>query len=81
MTKVLVSFDEKLLRRIDRAARAGDKSRSSYLSDLAEADVKRRSGPGRTPAVRAALKEIDGLFDQSPAGDSTDAIRSSRDSR
>ena len=36
MAKVLVSFDEKLLKRIDRAAKAGGESRSAFLARLAE---------------------------------------------
>jgi len=81
MTKVLVSFDDRLLRRIDRAAQAGEKSRSAYLSELAEEDVRRRSGPGKSPVVKAALNEIDRLFADSPPADSTEAIRAARDSR
>ncbi len=81
MTKVLVSFDDRLLRRIDRAAQAGNKSRSAYLSGLAESDMSRRSGPGATPAVQAALRKLDQLFAGGPEMDSTDAIRAARDSR
>ena len=81
MAKVLVSFDDKLLRRIDRAARVGGQSRSAYLSRLAEDDAARRSGPGRNPAVRAALGKLDELFAAAPPGDSTAAVRAARDSR
>jgi len=81
MAKVLVSIDDRLLRRIDRAAQAGKKSRSAYLSDLAESDMSRRSGPGATPAVRSALRKLDQLFVDAPAADSTETIRAARDSR
>lgn len=81
MAKVLVSFDDRLLRRIDRAAGASGKSRSAYLSQLAESDVARGSGPGKTPAARAALRDLDRLFAAAPAGDSTAAIREARDVR
>jgi len=81
MAKVLVSFDDMLLRRIDRAARAGGKSRSAYLSELAEGDAARRSGPGKTSRSRAALRELDRLLVDAPATDSTAAIRAARDTR
>jgi metal-responsive CopG/Arc/MetJ family transcriptional regulator len=81
MAKVLVSFDDKLLRRIDRAAKAGGRSRSAYLSDLATSEMARREGPGGAPSVRAALRSLDRLFADSPAEDSTAAIRSERDAR
>jgi metal-responsive CopG/Arc/MetJ family transcriptional regulator len=81
MAKVLVSFDDKLLRRIDRAATASGKSRSAYLSDLAESEAARETGPGRTPSARAALRRLDRLFGDSPAEDSTEAIRAERDAR
>jgi hypothetical protein len=81
MAKVLVSFDDKLLRRIDRAARESGKSRSAYLSDLAESEAARGTGPGKTASARAALRRLDRLFDDSPAEDSTAAIRAERDAR
>jgi hypothetical protein len=81
MAKVLVSFDDMLLRRIDRAASASGKSRSAYLSQLAESDAARASGPGKTPAARAALRKLDRLFADAPADDSTAAIRAARDTR
>jgi hypothetical protein len=81
MAKVLVSFDEMLLRRIDRAAKAGGLSRSAYLAQLAESDAAQGVGPGKAPAARAALRELDQLFSAAPAGDSTAAIRAARDAR
>jgi len=81
MAKVLVSFDDKLLRRIDRAAKASGRSRSAYLSDLAESEAARGEGPGRRPEARAALRRLDRLFQGSPVEDSTDAIRAERDAR
>jgi metal-responsive CopG/Arc/MetJ family transcriptional regulator len=79
--KVLVSFDDRLLRRIDRAARSRGLSRSAYLSQLAEGDAGRESGPGRSPAVRTALRDLDRLFAHAPPGESTAAIRAARDAR
>jgi hypothetical protein len=81
MAKVLVSFDDMLLRRIDRAAGASGKSRSAYLAQLAENDAARVGGPGKSPATRAALRELDRLFAATPADDSTAAIRAARDAR
>jgi len=81
MAKVLVSIDDRLLRRIDRAARASGRSRSAYLSQLAESAAARGSGPGKTAAARAALRKLDRLFAAAPAEDSTAAIRVARDAR
>lgn len=79
MAKVLVSIDDQLLKRIDRAAESRGSTRSAYLAGLAEADVLRAGGPGRTPGVRAALVQLDELFDGSPVADSTELIREDRD--
>jgi metal-responsive CopG/Arc/MetJ family transcriptional regulator len=81
MSKVLVSFEDRLLKRIDRAARARGMTRSGYLASLAESDLSRAEGPGKDPAVRAALRKLERLFADSPAFDSTAAIRADRDSR
>jgi metal-responsive CopG/Arc/MetJ family transcriptional regulator len=81
MAKVLVSFDDRLLRRIDRSARASGQSRSAYLAQLAAEDVSRAAGPGKSAAARAALRSLDRLFADAPADDSTAAIRAARDAR
>ena len=81
MAKVLVSLDDALLRRIDRAAQARGLSRSAYLARLAERDLARLSGPGVSPSVRRALARLDELFAGGPAEDSTAAIRAERDAR
>jgi hypothetical protein len=80
-TKVLISVDQQLLRRIDRAARAEGLARSAYLARLAEQDLARTFGPGRDPAARRALRSLDRLVDGAPSGDSTAAIRAERDAR
>jgi hypothetical protein len=77
MAKVLVSLEDGLLRRIDRAARSRGLTRSAYLAELAENDA-RTTAPGRIPSVRAALRELDLLFAGAPAGESTAAIRDAR---
>ena len=79
--KVLVSLDDALLRRIDRMASAHGLTRSAYIAQLAERDAARVGGPGGTPAVQAALRDLDRLFASAPAGESTMAIRSGRDAR
>lgn len=81
MVKVLVSLNDALLRRIDRIAKARGLSRSAYLAELAERDAARTSGPGATPAARRALGQLDELFAQGAAEDSTSAIRAERDAQ
>jgi hypothetical protein len=80
VAKVLVSFEDSLLRRIDRAARSRGVTRSAYLAELAEHDA-RRSAPGVSPAAKAALRRLDGLFVAAPADESTAALRAERDAR
>jgi hypothetical protein len=79
MAKVLVSFDEQLLKRIDRAAGASGQTRSGYLAWLAETQIGCGSGPGRSPGARRAINALDRLFVDSPPGDSTAAVRAERD--
>ena len=82
MAKVLVSIDDRLLARIDRAARASGLTRSAYLSGLAARDVGSAVGPGRERKVRRALRRLDKLFHgRSTREDATAAIRAERDAR
>jgi metal-responsive CopG/Arc/MetJ family transcriptional regulator len=81
VTKVLVSLDDELVRRIDRLARKQGLSRSAYLARLAEHDLARAAGPGTTPAARRALAVLDRTLAAAPAEDSTVAIRAERDAR
>jgi metal-responsive CopG/Arc/MetJ family transcriptional regulator len=81
MMKVLVSLNDTLLRRIDRIANARGLSRSAYLAELAEHDVTRWEGPGKSRAARRALSHLDELFADGPAEDATVAIRAERDTR
>lgn len=80
MAKVLVSFNDGLLRRVDQTAKARGLSRSAYLAGLAENDTI-RSAPGASRAARRALARLDQLFAGSPTEDSTSAIREDRDAR
>jgi metal-responsive CopG/Arc/MetJ family transcriptional regulator len=82
MVKVLVSMDERLLARIERAAKESGLSRSAYLSRLAAKQMQSASGPGRDRKVRRALKRLDALFGASSVPeDATAAIRAERDAR
>jgi hypothetical protein len=74
-------MDERLLRRIDRAARQRGLSRSAYLAELAARDVGLARGPGSTAQARGALRRLDGLFGRLPHEDPAEAIRSQRDAR
>jgi metal-responsive CopG/Arc/MetJ family transcriptional regulator len=81
MTKVLVSLNDALLRRVDRIAKARGLSRSAYIAELAERDLARSDGPGATRTARRALSRLDKLFAGAPVEDSTIAIRAERDAR
>ncbi len=82
MAKILVSVDERLLVRIDRAARSAGLTRSAYLANLATRDLGDERGPGATRRARHAATRLDRLFDARPHGeDATAAIRADRDAR
>lgn len=83
VAKVLVTFENKLLRWIDRAAHAAGLSRSGYLAGLVERERAELKGPGATPESRRALAEMDRLFaaNDTPGEDSTALVRAMRDSR
>ena len=78
---MLVSFDDRLLRRIDRAAKAIGMTRSGYLADLAARDLGMAKGPGATRRTRGALRRLDALFAQLPHDEGAAAVRSQRDAR
>ena len=81
MAKILVSVDNKLLARIDKAARALGLTRSAYLSRLAAREVEVSNGPGRVAATRHALRRIDELFATNKhETDITRVVRQERDS-
>jgi metal-responsive CopG/Arc/MetJ family transcriptional regulator len=82
MAKILISVDEKLLARIDRAARALGLSRSAYLARLAAREALAPNGPGRAPAARRAIRRIEELFaTNGHEEDMTEAVRRERDSQ
>lgn len=79
--KVLLSLDERLVRRIDRAARKLGLSRSGYVARLVERELGDGKGPGRSPASRGALRRLDRLFSANAHSDPAGAIREERDAR
>jgi hypothetical protein len=79
--KILLSLEERLVRKIDRAAHRLGLSRSAYIAQLAERDVGGGKGPGRTPAARAALRRLDRLLGSNPHPDAARAVREERDAR
>jgi len=82
MAKVLVSFDDRLLAGLDRAARRDGLSRSAYLSRLVARELDQRQGPGRAAHVRRTIDRLDRLFaDQGTREDATEEIRGERDAR
>jgi hypothetical protein len=78
MARIWLSFDDALLRRINRVAEASGKSLSTYLSELAAYDAGAMNHRMTTEA-RLALSSLDRLFADSPAGESTSVVRAMRD--
>jgi len=76
--RVLISIDDRLLARVDRAATRKGLTRSGYLADLATRDIGAGGGPGLDPGVRAAIRALDALFADAPPFDPTAAIRAVR---
>jgi metal-responsive CopG/Arc/MetJ family transcriptional regulator len=82
VAKVLITLEDNLLRRIDRATRERGLTRSAYMAQLAERDLDQEVGPGADPEVRAALASLRELFARNgTVGDSTAIIREERDKR
>ncbi|MGI8727031.1 MAG: hypothetical protein ACR2K6_05055 [Solirubrobacterales bacterium] len=82
MSKVLVSLEDDLLKRVDRVAGSRGMTRSAYLSELAESGLRRQGGQGTTGRAKRALKKLDRLMEApTPGGDSTQMIRAERDAR
>ncbi len=79
--RVLISVDDRLLVRIDRAAARRGQTRSGYLAELANRDIGGGGGPGTDPTAAAALQALDDLFADAPAFDPTAAVRGVRGSR
>jgi hypothetical protein len=82
VAKVLLSIDDELLARIDRAARRAGLSRSAYLARLAARELGTARGAGADPRARRAAAALDTLFRERGAlEEATAAVRADRDSR
>lgn len=87
MAKVLVSIDDRLLRRIDKEAAQRRVTRSALLSEFAAQGLGPALGPGARPEVHEALADLDALAAEAeaagelPPGDTTADIRAMRDER
>lgn len=80
--KVLLSLDDRLVARIDRAAAELGLSRSAYVAQLAIRELGSRGGPGATTTSRSAAQRLERLFAANPAdAEGTAAIRTERDRR
>jgi predicted transcriptional regulator len=75
MAKVMVSFPDKLLERVDAEARRRATTRSALLRDAVSRELDRRD-PG---TVRRAIEEARALFDGTGTFESGHLIRSERD--
>ncbi|MBI3970182.1 MAG: ribbon-helix-helix protein, CopG family [Chloroflexi bacterium] len=81
MTKVLISLDPRVLRRIDAEAAKRQVSRSALIAEVAAQRLGGPLGPGADPAVHRALDRAKHLFEGQSGEDSTALIRADRDSR
>jgi hypothetical protein len=82
VAKILVSVDERLLGRIDRAARRAGLSRSAYLTRLASRELGVERGPGTENRARRGMDALDALFRRRGAPEeSAAAVRAGRDAR
>jgi metal-responsive CopG/Arc/MetJ family transcriptional regulator len=82
IVKVLVSIDDRLLVRVDKAAREAGLSRSAFLARAAAREVEPKYGPGRDPRVHQAMAGLRKLVEAHGGfGDATAIIREMRDSR
>ena len=76
-----MSIDDRLLVRIDEAARAAGLSRSAWLARAAAEELGGEKPEERAERVRRATETLRRLLADTPPGDSTAIIREMRDSR
>ena len=83
MAKVLISIDDALLKRADKAAASRKMTRSGFIAQLVTKELDGEVGPGASAQAQAALDRLDDLFssNSTPGGDSTRIIREMRDAR
>jgi hypothetical protein len=80
--KILLSIDERLLARIDQAARAAGLSRSAFLSRLAARELGAGRSADERRRIEEAMRRLDALARKNgTGGDTTAAIRAARDQR
>ena len=81
MSKVLVSFEDELLDRIDREVERVGGSRSAFLADAAAERLERESDERRL-RIASAVRQMRELAESNPTpGDTTSFIRKMRDER
>lgn len=84
MAKVLVSMDDRLLKRLDDEAHRRGLTRSRLVSDMAEKELGGALGPGADPKVHEAMEDLRRLAASATYADNRDStviIREMRDSR
>jgi hypothetical protein len=81
MSKVLISLDPLLLKRLDQEAAKRQMSRSALVAEFALRGLGERAGPGADPAVHRALDDAKRLFQGQAGDDSTTMIKADRDAR
>jgi hypothetical protein len=80
--KILVSMDDRLLARIDKAARAAGLSRSAYLARLAAREIGGARPTDERRRIQGALRRLDVLARaHGTPEDATAAVRAARDAR
>lgn len=80
MVKVLVSFDDTLLKRIDAQARRRGLTRSAYLSELAREQLGDGARPAST-AIDAVRRAREACSVAAKPADATVLVRQMRDDR
>ncbi|MCP9487861.1 MAG: type II toxin-antitoxin system HicB family antitoxin [Gaiellaceae bacterium MAG52_C11] len=82
--KILISMDERLLGRVDEAAKTRGLSRSRFLSELAQREVgSTRRSPEERREIRRAVTDLRELFARNgtTAEASEEIFRAMRDER
>lgn len=80
---MLVSIDDRLLKRLDAEAKSRGVSRSALIAELTAKGLGEWVSPWTRPEVHAAMDRLEELFRTSPTipEDSTVTIRRMRDER
>ena len=80
--KILVTLDDALIRRLDRAARERGVTRSTLLATIAERDLRRRT-PEQQRGIDSALRALRRLAERNGISgeDAATTVRRMRDER